>query len=825
MKYIVLLFLFVLFNCTLATHCKITRTKTDITCDCSSKNLRRIPLRKIPRETTILNLSGNSLTLVTNNSFEGLGKVHTLYLQSSKITLFEVGAFSGLDSLTYIDLSSNFIEKESLPPGLFRPISKLQYLNIASNLFQISKEYPDSVLQDLTHLQTLSMNGIIGAVFGNGFKYLTSLNSLNLGPCSINELQNDTFVSFKGLPILNLNFKCRLKKVQPGALAPFQSISSLAIVESDLIRISDLLVVLSSLRDRNMSLIDFSSNYRSRTGADIISSESFSYLGGVCVKEVILSRNQICIIRGGSISRMKYKNCLQKFDVSQNNIYGDAQTLFEIFKLSALKVLDFSKQEPTAQGPYSKIKNEILNTEDSKYSLSYSLVLPPRLERLYASGLSIRSSPLANINFKCGSHVVYVDVNWTPFSNCDGVITGLDNLQFFGMSGFNCKILNPKMISSFKNLQELQSRNANLNIGLQHDVSGIFLKGLEKLRILDFAGNGLENLNPKLLCSQYNSLYSVDLSNNNFDDFPFKITEFKNLSYINLENNKINGFDEKVTNDLDELERRIKGNLKIRLDRNLLQCNCKSLNFIKWLFKTKIQLDKGGNYSCGYIDGSKKTTAYALQNIDGLTKQCVSKFWLITSICLTLLLIIIIIISSIVFKYRITLQYWYLVIRRKYKIYSKLDEQSDYKYSAFVAYHNDNYRWVCGPLTSFLEGEKKLSLCLHDRDFALGSLIVDNIFEAISQSKKVILIVGKSFLKSTWCEYELDMARMRMFRENKDILIVILVEKIPPEDMPKSLLRIWNNVTCIEAEEYVFEENTPQFQHLFWERLYQSIIA
>ncbi|CAG2191191.1 unnamed protein product [Mytilus edulis] len=173
-----------------------------------------------------------------------------------------------------------------------------------------------------------------------------------------------------------------------------------------------------------MSLIDFHQIYRSRTGADIISSESFSYLGGVCVKEVILRRNQICIIQGGSISRMKYKNCLQKLDVSRNNIYGDAQTAFEIFKLSALKILDFSKQEPTALGPYSKIENESFNSEDSKYSLSYSVVLPPSLERLYASGLSIRSTPLANVNFKFGSHVVYVDVNWTPFSNCDGVITG-----------------------------------------------------------------------------------------------------------------------------------------------------------------------------------------------------------------------------------------------------------------------------------------------------------------------------------------------------------------------------------------------------------------
>jgi hypothetical protein len=36
---------------------------------------------------------------------------------------------------------------------------------------------------------------------------------------------------------------------------------------------------------------------------------------------------------------------------------------------------------------------------------------------------------------------------------------------------------------------------------------------------------------------------------------------------------------------------------------------------------------------------------------------------------------------------------------------------------------------------SFLEEQKKLTLCLHDRDFVPGLLIVDNIFESISQSR------------------------------------------------------------------------------------------
>jgi hypothetical protein len=59
------------------------------------------------------------------------------------------------------------------------------------------------------------------------------------------------------------------------------------------------------------------------------------------------------------------------------------------------------------------------------------------------------------------------------------------------------------------------------------------------------------------------------------------------------------------------------------------------------------------------------------------------------------LFIIIIVGSFIGFKYRITLQYWYLNIRRKYHHYSRLDGDSkEYKYSAFVAYHNSDYKWV-----------------------------------------------------------------------------------------------------------------------------------
>ena len=120
-----------------------------------------------------------------------------------------------------------------------------------------------------------------------------------------------------------------------------------------------------------------------------------------------------------------------------------------------------------------------------------------------------------------------------------------------------------------------------------------------------------------------------------------------------------------------------------------------SIQFIQWTQETHISLENKGNYSCVYIDGSTKSTVYAYQHINMLKSNCMSNIWLVFSLSLSGSFIIIIIGSFIGFKYRITLQYWYLNIRRKYRHYSRLDGDSkEYKYSAFVAYHNSDYKWT-----------------------------------------------------------------------------------------------------------------------------------
>lgn len=844
-------------------HCNLTTSNMDIIYDCSNHGYRVVPTH-IPHNVTILDLSGNRLTLLCNNTFMSLVNLHTLYLALSRVTHIDVNAFYGLQRLRNLNLESNYLDVKSLKLGVFERIPNLVSMDLSHNLFHISNGYPDKVLSVLSKLQSLTINGMDNVSFGGGFESLLSLNSLILSPCNIQRLTNGTFPAFTKIPIQQLTLECTIKQVEVGALEPLKSVKTLRIINNIYIRVSDLVNILGVYKDKNMTLIGFSNNYRIKTGPDVLTPEHFSILGQICVKEIDISNNQISIIRFGSISRIKYKHCLEVLNMAHNIIYGDLGSALELYKLTNLKVIDISWQNPIGEiygtsNSSSKDSLEISNISKhiqilrSTSSMSrilsttvtnashgpmsttlkanvntvtYVFPLPPNIQYIYAQRISMKSTDLANVNFTFGRHLKLFDLDWTSFRNCNGKFNGIDNIEIFRMSGFNCADINLNMMQSFKQLRSLESKAANLGLGLEKDVSGQFLEGLILLENIDFSGNMFSSLHENLFRSQYHALVTLSLSDNKLTDFPFNISKFSKLVYIDVSNNRIRYLQPGTTKELDAANTKLSSKLNLRLSGNIFECNCMSMQFIQWTQQTHISLDNKGNYSCVYIDGSTKSTVYAYQHMNMLKSNCMSNFWLVFSLSLSGLFIIIIVGGFIGFKYRITLQYWYLNIRRKYRHYSSLDGDSkEYKYSAFVAYHNSDYKWVCGPLCSYLEKERNHVLCLHHRDFIPGSFIADNICEAISQSRKIILVISKQFLESYWCEFELEMARMQMFHESRDMLIVIFLQNISKHEMPKSLLRVWDKVTCLEIKDTTDISNlNANEDSLFWKRLFEALL-
>ncbi|XP_052096148.1 toll-like receptor 4 [Mytilus californianus] len=822
--YVVSIFL---ISKSLSSKCTTTRTGNDVFTDCHGRAFRNVP-RNIPNDTTYLDMSDNKLPIILNFSFSGLKHVSSLKLLSAQISVIESKAFSGLVKLTSLDLSKNFLGIHSLPDHVFDSSSVLRILDLSQNYF---RHYPEKVLEKLSNLERLSINGINNQIFGNGFRSLRKLIYLNFDPCIITRIDNNTFDAFKNIQLKELILECKITYVEAGALSPFQSLESLDISMNLHVRVSNLLELLNGLMDRNITSINFRHNFRTSAATDVLLASQFSMLGAVCVKEVDLTRNQISVIQAGGIHLMKHKHCLEKLILKENEISGERTTLLEMAQLINLRWLDISNQATilvktkVKKNKYYGRRLDITGTKYSSGRITYYFQLPHNLQYLDISYIGVKGTGLSNINLTNADKLDNMNLAGNKFKHCLGHFYGLPHLQTIDISDFNCSYLDLNMISFMPNLKTLISRRTHLNVGLQNDINGDFLKQLFGLRHIDFSDNGFITFNQNMFISQYRSLISLDLSKNKFSKFPIHISKFSNLMKLSLVQNQIALLQKSDMNQLENYQRENNIKFELLLNDNHFVCNCDSIDFVKWLQETKVTLDENRNYSCVYIDNSLKSTVYAYKHLEFIESKCLSKTWLNITIILVVVILFIFTSSSIAYKYRITLHFLHLHIRRKYRHYTALEGDSkEYKYNAFVAYCNEDEEWVCGPLVNYLEKTNGLALCLHDRDFAAGKLIMDNIIDAIFESKKVVLVISHEFLKSSWCEFELDMARMKMFQDNRDMLVVVLLDKLSTSQMPISLQRIWNKVTCLEVDETICTNQNDNFEHLFWKRLYEAVV-
>src|SRR6218665_2451500 len=116
--------------------------------------------------------------------------------------------------------------------------------------------------------------------------------------------------------------------------------------------------------------------------------------------------------------------------------------------------------------------------------------------------------------------------------------------------------------------------------------------------------------------------------------------------------------------------------------------------------------------------------------------------------------------------------------RKKAGRYIGEEELDVYTFDVFVGYSRSDSNWVITQLLPRLEHECNLRLCIHERDWLPGRDIAENIMESIDNSRKTLLIVSNAFALSPWCHFELTMAQTRLMEEDRDSLVLILLEEI-----------------------------------------------
>ncbi|NXE75281.1 TLR21 protein, partial [Cochlearius cochlearius] len=313
-------------------------------------------------------------------------------------------------------------------------------------------------------------------------------------------------------------------------------------------------------------------------------------------------------------------------------------------------------------------------------------------------------------------------------------------------------------------------------------------------------------------------LIHLDISQNNFGVIPDACEWPKTLKHLNLSSTQIPKLTTCIPSTLEVLD----------VSANNLKEFGLQLPFLRELYLAKNQLKTlpGAAPIPNLVAMSvrrNKLNSFSREEFEGVRVGAVHLSLmechrsLVVSLICALVFLVILVLVAVGYKYHAV---WYLRMTWAWlqaKRKPKRAPAKDICYDAFVSYSENDSDWVENIMVRELEQAcPPFRLCLHKRDFVPGKWIVDNIIDSIEKSHKTLFVLSEHFVQSEWCKYELDFSHFRLFDENNDAAILVLLEPIQSKAIPKrfcKLRKIMNTKTYLE---WPPEEEQ---QELFWENL------
>ena len=288
------------------------------------------------------------------------------------------------------------------------------------------------------------------------------------------------------------------------------------------------------------------------------------------------------------------------------------------------------------------------------------------------------------------------------------------------------------------------------------------------------------------------------LQNNNIREIP-PYPYLENVTALNLTHNKIERLNASTierlqrlkimfidSNKLTALPRNME-NLTfatLTLHQNSFECDCTTKWMKNWLRKPQTHVEDIDNVLCNSENAQRKAI-YILPDEefckeatnDGSTMPELKNdltFKIIAFILGGLLVLIL-----VVLKYRDELKL-FVFTRFNWHPFDRIDDSDPTKiYDAYVSYSGSDYKWVLDTLRVRLENhDPPFKLCLHDRDFVVGAPIEENILNSINQSKRMLMVLSRNFLKSEWCLLEFRAAHRKVLKDRVNYLIIILFDDV-----------------------------------------------
>ena len=101
--------------------------------------------------------------------------------------------------------------------------------------------------------------------------------------------------------------------------------------------------------------------------------------------------------------------------------------------------------------------------------------------------------------------------------------------------------------------------------------------------------------------------------------------------------------------------------------------------------------------------------------------------------------------------------------------------------------------------------------------FSSGQYIASNIVDSVQRSRRTLVVLTRALLDSDWCHYELQMALMEGAHTGRDVLLFLLYEHVPADELSRDMLA---NLQATVYMEFPHDEDN---RALFWGRLAQAL--
>lgn len=707
-----------------------------------------------------------------NADFITYGSLKSLIMSNNKIKTIQEQAFVPLTPLEKLDLSSN--ELETLSAGWFKNLSSLQSLNLLRNKYETLG--PSHLFHPLKKLRALYFGGsYFQSVRKTDFSGLSGLEQLFFDGTNLHDYAEGCFRQIGPISHVTLGLNGLFERNQ-------------ALVK----------VILSDVVHPNTTLTLTDTQFTTAHQMFLLNVAVKAGTTSVILKNVIMTAEAcfalLLLLSPSGVTMLALEDVKFIHSVTVFWYIPDMKHVNVVF-LKNIEVPQF-------------------------YSFPALLFLLPLLRVM--KKMSLINSMLFAIPCKSSSSMSkleYMDISDNIFSDialsemmCDGKGV-LWNLQTINVSRNHLLSINSQLFTKLAKLRNI-------------DMSGNVFQSMPEtchwppsLRYLNLSSTHLT----KVTSCLPESLHILDLSNNFLTVFTIKLpflTElyisgnkissfphgglYPSLTSLSIQDNNLHTFSSNNLNDFNNL-------MSLKAASNTYVCSCDFVAFMTSdVRKHRVKIgDEFRMYICDSPFAMRGTSVVDVR-LSVFECHTALAFSLLCSAILAVFLLFVILCHKFSVLWYLKMTWAWVRAKRKPKLV-----KAELAYDAFVSYSEMDSGWVEAHLVPELEqSEPPLRLCLHKRDFVPGGWILDNIMDAIEKSYKTLFILSQHFVRSEWCKYELDYTHFRLFDQNDDTVVLILLEPIDKKTIPKKfcqLRRVMNSRTYLEWPDD--DNEIPRFWH------------